>query len=88
MVGLFFAGGGGGIRTRGTRERTLDFESSAFNRTQPPHQTIETWLNAVAPADSHYPANPCPSKKTEGAAKAPPPQNMKNPTASGRITYP
>ena len=29
-------GGEGGIRTPGTVPRTLDFESSAFNRTRPP----------------------------------------------------
>ena len=31
-------GGEGGIRTPGTVPRTLDFESSAFNRARPPHR--------------------------------------------------
>jgi hypothetical protein len=31
-----FIGGRGGIRTHGDISATLDFESSAFNRTQPP----------------------------------------------------
>jgi hypothetical protein len=39
MQAIFRAGkngGRGGIRTHGRDEPTLDFESSAFNRTQPP----------------------------------------------------
>ena len=34
VLGSF--GGRGGIRTHGDITATLDFESSAFNRTQPP----------------------------------------------------
>ena len=32
-------GGRGGIRTHGTVARSLDFESSAFDRAQPPFRT-------------------------------------------------
>ena len=35
-------GGRGGIRTHGTVARSLDFESSAFDRTQPPFRAARS----------------------------------------------
>ena len=39
-------GGRGGIRTHGTVSRSLDFESSALNRAQPPFREVIIELGA------------------------------------------
>ena len=47
-----FNGGRGGIRTHGAFNSTLDFESSAFNRTQPPFLLITNDLQLIGLAET------------------------------------
>jgi hypothetical protein len=46
-ISLRSFGGRGGIRTHGDISATLDFESSAFNQTQPPFQNVRTLTTRI-----------------------------------------
>jgi hypothetical protein len=68
---LKHSGGRGGIRTHGEFNPTLDFESSALNRTQPPFlllyptrfELARKWELAQAPTDWRSSVNTAPPRK-------------------------